>query len=322
MKNITEFNYNCKKVILRLDLNVTIENNIIKNDEKIKASLDTINYLIDNNASVIILSHLGKIKSEEDKKKNTLYKVYEQLCKYLKTNVYFSSSTHGEILESKIKNLKPKDVLLVENTRYEDIPNKLESSCDENLAKYWASLGDIFINDAFGLTHRKHASNYGISKYLSSGVGFLIQKEIEGLKPLFNPTHPFVIIMGGIKIEDKLDVIKNLINKCDYLITGGGIANSFLACKYNVGKSIINKEKTSELEGLLSNYENKILLPTDVVVNKDGEVLVKRIDEVKDNDVIYDIGPETIKNYSNYIKQAKLIFINGTMGKYEEEKYS
>jgi len=177
-KTIKDYHYDNKKVIIRCDLNVPINEGEVTDDTRIKGSLESINYLIDHNAKVIILSHLGKIKTEEDKKNNSLYPVYLKLQKYLNTNVYFSKETRGKTLEEHIRNLKPKEVLLIENTRYEDYPNKLESNCDEELSKYWASLGDIFINDAYGTSHRKHASNVGIAKILPNGIGFLIEKEI------------------------------------------------------------------------------------------------------------------------------------------------
>ena len=214
-KTIKDYQYKDKTVIIRCDLNVPIKNNEIEDDTRINESLSSINYLIDNNAKIIILSHLGKIKTEEDKINNTLYPVYLKLKELLNTNVYFSKELMGESLEEKVKNLKEKEVLLIENTRYADYPDKLESSCDLNLAKYWASLGDIFINDAYGTTHRKHASNVGISQFLPSAIGFLIVKEMTKLDSIMNEsTHPFTVIMGGKKISDKTLVIDNLIKKC------------------------------------------------------------------------------------------------------------
>lgn len=321
MKQIKDFNYNGKKVLLRLDLNVTIKNKKILSETKINESLKTINYLIDNNAKIIIMSHLGKIKTEEDKKNNTLYPVYELLSNKLNTKVYFSSATKGTILENKINNLKSGEVLLVENTRFEDLDNKSESSCNLELAKYWANLADIFINDAFGLSHRKHASNYGISKYLPTAVGFLIAKEVEGLKPIIMPKKPFIIIMGGAKISDKLDIIKGLLPKCDYLLTGGGIANSFLNCSYNVGKSLKDDEKKDELKELLKEYSEKLIIPEDVKILRDENVYEKNIYEINDEDIIYDIGQTTIEKYKNILKSASTIFINGTVGLYEDNRF-
>lgn len=321
MKKITDFDFKNKKVILRLDLNVPIKDGEILSKEKINSSLKTIKYISDLGGKVIILSHLGKIKEEKDKEKNSLFIVYKEMLKEF-NNIYFSSSTHGPVLEEKINNLNDGDILLVENTRFEDLDNKKESSCNEELSKYWASLGDIYINDAFGMTHRKHASNYGISKYLPSGIGFLIEKEIIGLEPVINPKHPFVIIMGGAKVEDKLDIIKGLLPKCDHLLVGGGIANSFLACNYNVGKSLIDEDKIEELKNLLSEYKEKIIIPMDVVIEENENVRNSKIDNLTNDSIIYDIGTETINNYAKYIYEAKTIFLNGTMGLYENDKYS
>ena len=321
MKKITNFDFKNKKVILRLDLNVPIKDEKILSKEKINSSLKTINYISNSGGRVIILSHLGKIKELKDKEKNSLFIVYKEMLKEF-NNIYFSSATHGTVLEEKINNLNNGDILLVENTRFEDLDNKKESSCDEELSKYWASLGDIFINDAFGMTHRKHASNYGISKYLPSGIGFLIEKEIKGLEPVINPIHPFVIIMGGAKVNDKLDIIKGLLPKCDYLLVGGGIANSFLACYSNVGKSLIDEDKIEDLKVLLSEYKEKIIIPTDVIVDENEHIKNLRINNLTNDSTIYDIGSETINNYAKYINDAKTIFLNGTMGLYEDDKYS
>lgn len=321
MKDIRDFDYNNKTVILRCDFNVSIKNGKIISDERIKASLKTINYLIENNAKVVILSHLGKVKTKEDKKKNSLFIVYERLCELLNTNVYFSSSTKGKILEDKIKNLKYGEILLVENTRYEDLEDKKESNASIALSKYWASLGDIFINDAFGMTHRKHASNYGISKYLPSARGFLILKELEGLDKVINPNKPFTIFMGGAKVEDKLDVIKSLLPKCDFLLLGGGIANSFLGINHNIGASLTDESKYSELKKLYDKYKEKIILPVDVHVLNNNKTYVKDINNINNDDIIYDIGTKTLNIYKEYIMKSKTIFINGTAGLYEDKRF-
>ncbi len=321
MKIINELNVEGKKVILRCDLNVSIKDGKIVSDERIIKSLPTIEYLINENAKVIIMSHLGKIKTKEDCEKNSLFLVYQRLCELLKTNVYFSSATRGEILENKINSLQNGEVLLMENTRYEDLDGKKESNCNLNLAKYWASLADYFVNDAFGLSHRKHASNYGISKYLPSAIGFLMKTEITGLKPLINPIKPYVVIMGGAKIEDKLDIIENILPKCDYLLVGGKIANSFLDCVSNIGASEVDESKKDNLKKLLSIYKERIILPVDVKVLSEGIVNEKDINEIADTDIIYDIGNKTASLYKEYIKNAKTIFLNGTMGMYEDERF-
>ena len=321
MKLVTELDVTNKKVILRCDFNVSIKDNKIISDERIRASLETINYLIDHNAKIILMSHLGKVKTKEDAKKNSLYIVYERLCELLNTKVIFSNATRGKELENKISLLKPKEVLLMENTRYEDLNEKAESNASEELSKYWASLGDVFINDAFAMTHRKHASNYGISKYLPSGIGFLIEKEIKGLDLVINPAHPFTVFMGGAKIEDKLDVISKILPKCNYLLVGGGIANSFISCNYNVGASLYNKEKQNELKELLSIYKDKIILPEDFLVLNNGKKYQRKKDEVANDDIILDLGPVTIYTYRHVIEESHTIFINGTAGKYEEEGF-
>ncbi len=321
MKIINELNVKGKKVILRCDLNVSIKDGKIVSDERIIKSLPTIEYLINENAKVIIMSHLGKIKTKEDCEKNSLFLVYQRLCELLKTNVYFSSATSGGILENKINNLQNGEVLLMENTRYEDLDGKKESNCNLDLAKYWASLADYFVNDAFGLSHRKHASNYGISKYLPSAIGFLMETEITGLKPLINPIKPYVVIMGGAKIEDKLDIIENILPKCDYLLVGGKIANSFLDCVSNIGASEVDESKKDNLKKLLSIYKERIILPVDVKVLSEGIVKEKEINEITDTDIIYDIGNKTTNLYKEYIKNAKTIFLNGTMGMYEDERF-
>ena len=320
-KTIKDYQYKDKTVIIRCDLNVPIKNNEIEDDTRINESLSSINYLIDNNAKIIILSHLGKIKTEEDKITNTLYPVYLKLKELLNTNVYFSKELMGESLEEKVKNLKEKEVLLIENTRYADYPDKLESSCDLNLAKYWSSLGDIFINDAYGTTHRKHASNVGISQFLPSAIGFLIEKEMTKLDSIMNEsTHPFTVIMGGKKISDKTLVIDNLIKKCDYLLLGGGMCFTFLkSMNLNTGLSIVDNDNIEYCKNILNNNKDKLILPLDIVT-KDNKI--KNINEISDEDIGYDIGPKTIKEFTHILKNSKRVIVNGPMGVFEEEPFS
>lgn len=321
MKTLKDFEFKGKKVILRSDFNVSIKDGKIISNERITAELPTINYLIEKGAKVIIMSHLGKIKGEEDKKKNTLYIVYEELLKLINTKIIFSPATQGKILEEKISFLQNGEVLLMENTRYEDLENKKESNCDEELSRYWASLGDIFINDAFGMTHRKHASNYGISKFLPTGIGFLIESEIKGLAPILEPEKPFTIIMGGAKLEDKLSLIKSLVSKCDKLLLGGGIANTFLAVSVSIGKSLVSPDLIEEARNLLSIYKERIIMPVDVKVLSKNGTEVKDISNIAGDDIIFDIGPKTIELYKKHIENSETIFLNGTVGKYEEEGF-
>ncbi len=219
-----------------------------------------------------------------------------------------------------LSNLKEKEVLLVENTRYEDVPNKLESTCNEELSQFWASLGDVFINDAYGTCHRAHASNVGIAKLLPNAVGFLVEKEISKLDEIIGEnTRPYSVIMGGKKISDKTLVIDNLIKKCDYLLLGGGMCFTFLKAKgYNIGSSIVDDENIEYCKNILKNYSDKIKLPKDIVT-QDKKVI--SIDSFNEGDIGYDIGPETIKEFTNIVKSSKRVIINGPMGVFEEKPF-
>ena len=323
MKSIKESNIHNKKVILRCDLNVTIKDGNILDETKIIKSLETINYLLNNNNSIIILSHLGKVKSEEDKINNSLYPVYLKLKELLKNNIYFSKELKGSNLEILVNNLKENEILLLENTRYLDYPEKLESGCNDTLSKYWASLGDVFVNDAFGTSHRKHASNYGISKYIESYYGLLMDDEIKKLNELINnPQKPFTVIMGGAKVDDKLELIEKLLDKCDNLIVGGGIANTFLASNnINIGKSLYNKEYIETIKKIYDKYKNKIIIPIDFYVDSLNTKQYRKISDIKNEDIIYDIGHETLNIYKDIIDISNTIFINGTVGLYENELF-
>lgn len=315
MKKITDLELDRKRVIVRVDYNVPIINGIIQDNNRIKESLETINYLIDKNCKIILMSHLGKIKSEEDKINNSLLPVKNELEKLLNKKIEFSKELIGENLERKVENLKEGEILLLENTRYMDFPKKLESNCDKTLSFYWASLADVFILDAFATSHRTHASTYGIASFIDHALGFLVIKEIEHLELIKNENK--TLILGGAKVSDKIGVIKNLINKADKVLIGGAMSASFLYAKgYNVGKTFVDFERIKELQELL--LSGKIIIPIDVVVKNS----IKNIEDVNDNDTILDIGPKTIELFKNNINSNLLTIMNGTMGKYEEEKYS
>lgn len=319
-KTIKDYDLCNKKVIIRCDFNVPINDNKIEDDKRIKMSLQTINYAIDNNAKVILLSHLGKIKKESDKKNNSLEIVADRLSKLLNKEIIFSKDTRSDNLTNLVNNLKNKEVLLIENTRFEDTNGNKESNCDLDLAKYWASLGDIFINDAYATSHRTHASNVGIAKYLPSGIGFLIEKEITKIDSILNEdTHPFTIIMGGKKISDKIPIIENLITKCDYLLIGGAMAFTFLKAKgYDIGNNIIDNENISFCKKILNKYPEKILLPIDIINENNENIEVLNIT----SDIGYDIGKETIKLYCDKIASSKRIVVNGPMGLFEKDQYA
>lgn len=320
-KTIKDYEVKNKTILLRCDLNVPIVNGKIQDDTRINESLKTINYLIKQNAKIVVLSHLGKIKTEEDKKENTLYPVYLKLKEKLETQVYFTNETRGKDLEEKLSKLKNREVLLIENTRYEDLEGKKESSCDEELSTYWAKLGDIYVNDAYGTSHRCHASNVGISKKIPNAIGFLIEKEITKLNEIMNEdTHPFIVIMGGKKISDKTLVIENLIDKCDKILIGGGMCFTFLkAQNINVGNSIVDDENIDFCKKMLKEYPNKIVLPRDIVTHNNQ---IKDINNIDYNDIGYDIGPKTTEEFLKELKLAKRVVINGPMGVFEQKEFS
>lgn len=326
-KTIKDYDLNNKKVIIRCDFNVPLKDGIIGDDTRIKASLKTIKYALDNNAKVILLSHLGKIKEKSDLEKNNLYPVSIRLSELLDKEVFFVNTTRGKDLEDKVNSLKPSEVLLIQNTRYEDLEDKKESTCNEELAKYWASLGEIFINDAYGTSHRAHASNVGIAKYLPSGLGFLVEEEVNKLDNILKEdTHPFIVIMGGAKVSDKIKVIENLITKCDKLLIGGGMAYTFLSSLgHNVGSSLIDTVSLDFCRDILNKYSNKIILPLDNLTATSLEsttCTLKTIDEMSDTDMGLDIGPETIKHFTSILSTAKRVVVNGPMGCFENEMYS
>ena len=326
MKTIRDFDLDKKTIILRCDLNVSIKNGKIIDDTRIVNSIPTIKYLLEHNSKVVILSHLGKVKTVEDKKKNGLEIVYKELTKYLNNKIKFVPYTNNPIIKEEINNMEYGTCILLENTRFEDIDNKKESKQDEELSKYWASLGDIFINDAFGTIHRRHESNYGISKYLNSGIGFLVEKEIENLSKLDNPKRPFAVIMGGAKVSDKISIINGLIEKVDYLFIGGAMAFTFLkAADINVGKSLIEEDMVPICKELLTKYVNKIILPVDFYGSKKFSNLTKKemyfITDTPDYFIGMDIGSQTLNMFKNELKDVETIFMNGPLGVYEFSKY-
>ncbi len=323
MKTIRDFDLNSKRVLIRVDFNVPIKNGVITDDNRIKESLNTINYAIDNNAKVILFSHLGRVKEEEDLAKNDLLPVSVRLSELLGKEVKFINRTRGSELEDAINNMNNGDVILVQNTRYEDLDGKKESSNDPELGKYWASLGDVFINDAFGTSHRAHASNVGIASILPSGIGFLVEKELNNMLPVINnPTHPFTVILGGSKVSDKIGVIKNLIDKCDYLLIGGGMAYTFLKAEgKEIGKSLVEDEYLDYAKELLGKTD-KIILPVDNVVSDSLESTTSRITkDINPDEMGLDIGPETVELFRKYITLSKTIVWNGPVGVFENPLY-
>ena len=316
MKIVTDANVKGKKVIVRVDFNVPIKDGKIMDDTRIVGSLKTINYLVENDAKVILLSHLGRVKSEEDKKTNSLKIVADHLSSLVKVPVYFIPETRGTVLETAINNLLNGEIIVVENTRFEDFPTTLESSCDETLSKYWASLADIFVLDAFGTCHRCHASTYGISKYIPSYAGFLVDSEVKMLNKAMKEKR--TLVLGGAKVDDKIGVINNLIPSSDKVLIGGAMCFTFLKVKgFNTGESLISEENIDYVKELLDKYSNKIILPVDFVTQNG----VKKITDFESKDIGYDIGPKTIELFEQELKNSNLVLWNGPLGKYEEKEY-
>ena len=314
MHNMKDLNLNNKKVIVRVDYNVPMKDGVIVDNNRIVSSLETINYLISENAKIILMSHMGKIKTEEDKANNTLLPVKSELEHLLNKEVNFCSELKGETLEKEVNDLLPGEILLLENTRYMDYPEKLESGCDEGLSKYWASLADAFILDAFGSCHRAHASTYGIAKYLPHAVGFLVEKEVKELDKIKNEKK--TLILGGAKVSDKIGVIKNLLPTSEKVLIGGAMCATFLEAKgVDTGKTFVDMDYLLEARDLINT--GKIILPIDVVT----ESGVKSLERINEYESILDLGLETIDLYKQNINPDYMILLNGTLGKYEEEKY-
>lgn len=316
MQSIKGIDVTGKRVIVRVDYNVPITDGKIDDDTKILASLKTINYLLDKKAKIILLSHLGRIKSQADKESHSLEIVAKHLSTFVSCGIYFIPFTRGEIVNKTIENMNNGEIVILENTRFEDYPKSLESSCDEALSKYWASLGDIFVLDAFGSAHRCHASTYGISKYLPSYSGFLVDNEVSMLDKAIHQRK--TLILGGAKVDDKIGVIDNLINTSDNILLGGAMCFTFLkASGVNVGESIVSDDKIRYAKSLLDTHGNKIILPIDVVTN-DG---VKDVTNIENSGIGYDIGPKTINKYKELLINSKLILWNGPLGMFEDPKY-
>lgn len=328
---VSDLDVKGKKVLMRVDFNVPIKNGVIGNDNRIVAALPTINYIIEHDGKAILFSHLGRIKKEEDKKELSLRPVAERLAELLNKPVTFVPATRGAQLEDAINNMNDGDVLLVENTRFEDLDGKKESGNDPELGKYWASLGDVFVNDAFGTAHRAHCSTVGVTEFLDTAVcGYLIQKELKFLgEAVNNPVRPFVAILGGAKVSDKIAVINNLLEKVDTLIIGGGMAYTFLKAQgYEVGSSLVEADRIDYAKEMIEKAAAKgvkFLLPVDHRVAtefKDVEPVVTEDQNIPAGSMGLDIGPKTEALYADAIKDAKTVIWNGPMGVFEFENFN
>ena len=321
---IKDLDLNNKKVIIRVDFNVPIKEGKIVDNTRIVNSLETIKYAMDRASKVILLSHLGRIKTLEDKDKNSLELVACELEKLLNKKVLFVKELEFDKIKDIISNSED-NLILLENTRFYDLDGKLESGCSKELATNYASIADIFINDAFGTIHRAHASNVGIASILPSGIGFLVEKELRELEYLNDPERPYIVIMGGSKVSDKIKVIENLVTKCDKLIIGGAMAFTFLKAEgINTGKSLVEDEYIDFCKDIINKYEDKIILPVDVLVSSeisDKEFNNKKVDELNNTDIGLDLGYTTIDMIKEIIDNSKTIFWNGPLGYYEIDVY-
>ncbi|MBM6506718.1 MULTISPECIES: phosphoglycerate kinase [Staphylococcus] len=327
-KIVSDLELKDKTVLVRADFNVPLKDGEITNDNRIVQALSTIKYIIEQGGKVVLFSHLGKVKEESDKESLTLKPVADDLSKKLNKDVVFVPETRGEKLESSIKDLKAGDVLLVQNTRFEDLDGKKESKNDPELGKYWASLGDVFVNDAFGTAHREHASNVGISTHLETAAGFLMEKEIKFIGGVVNDPHkPVVAILGGAKVSDKIGVIKNLLNIADKILIGGGMAYTFLKAQgKEIGLSLLEEDKIDFAKELLESNGDQIVLPIDAKVAKefsnDAEITEVSIDEIPKDQESMDIGPKTVELFNKELQGAHTVVWNGPMGVFEFSNFA
>ena len=328
-KSIKDLNLNGKKVILRVDFNVPIADGKIADMKRIDAALPTIKYVLDNGASIILLSHLGRIKTEEDKKSKSLKIVADKLKEMLPNKITFINETRSKEITKAAKSLKPSEILFLENTRFEDLNKKAESSNNPTLAKYWASLGDVFVNDAFATAHRAHASTVGIANYVKeSALGFLMEEEVKELSKLLKDfKRPFIAIIGGAKVSDKLKVLEKLFTIADKVLIGGGMAYTFKkALGKEIGTSIFEQDRIEDVKKYLSLYKDKIVLPIDNAItrefaNNPAVFTSSKNDNIPADYMGLDIGPETIRLFSREIANAKTIFWNGPLGVTEFSEY-
>lgn len=326
---INDISVNGKKVLIRVDFNVPMKDGVITDDNRIQAALPTINHVINHGGKAILFSHLGRVKTEEDKPANSLKSVAKRLQELLEKKVTFISETRGEKLEKAIQDMHDGDILMFENTRFEDINGSKESKCDNTLGAYWASLGDVFINDAFGTAHRAHASNVGIANHISqTAAGLLLEKEIKFIgEAVNNPKRPFIAVLGGAKVSDKISVISNLLNIADKVIIGGGMAYTFLKSQgYDIGTSLVELDKLDLAKELLVKGKDKILLPIDFAFTSEFKDETPThygpITDIRPGEMSLDIGPKTIKVFTEELSKAKTIVWNGPMGVFEFENFS
>ncbi len=327
-KIVSDLNVKGRKVLIRVDFNVPMKNGVITDDTRIRAALPTIQYVVENGGKAIVFSHLGRIKEEADFAKNDLTPVYKRLEELIGRPVKFVNATRGAELEEAAANLGEGEILMFQNTRYEDLEGKKESKNDPELGKYWASLGEVFVNDAFGTAHRAAASNVGIAANVSeTAAGFLLEKEIKYIGGAVDePVRPYIAILGGAKVSDKIGVIEALCEKADKILIGGAMMFTFLkALGKNIGASKCEDDKIELAKELLAKAGDKLVLPVDAVCSKefaDVPGVVKSVEEFAADDMGLDVGPATLELFASVLAGAKTVVWNGPMGVFEMENYA
>lgn len=330
-KIVTDLQVNGKKVLMRVDFNVPMKNGVITDENRIVQALPTIKYVLENGGKAIVFSHLGKVKTEEDLEKRNIAPVAVRLAELLGKPVKFINATKGPELEVAIAGMKDGEVVMFQNTRYEDLNGKAESKNSEELGKYWASLGDLFVNDAFGTAHRAHASNVGIAANIGAGntaAGFLMEKEIKFIGGVVsNPVKPLVAILGGAKVSDKIGVIENLLEKADKVLVGGAMMFTFLrALGKQTGTSLVEEDKIELAKELLAKANGKLILPIDAVIaaefNNDAPHTTVSVDAIPEGQMGLDVGAKTVELFTKEINGAKTVIWNGPMGVFEMPNYA
>lgn len=323
-KIVRDVDVNGKTVLIRVDFNVPMQDGVITDDNRIVQALPTIKDVMNRGGKLVLFSHLGRVKKEEDKAGMSLAPIAEKLAEYLEQDVQFVPFTRGPELEAAIKALQPGQVLMFENTRFEDINGKKESGNDPELGQYWASLGDVFVNDAFGTAHRAHASNVGVATYSKeSAAGFLLEKEIKFIGDAVDePKRPFVAILGGAKVGSKIGVITNLLKKADTILIVGGMSYNFLKVQgYEIGTSLCEEDLLPLAKELLEQAQGKLVLPLDIRVTKefsnDAPSRLADYNDIKADEMGLDIGPKTLAKYKEILADAKTVVWNGPAGVFE-----
>lgn len=318
-----------KTVLVRLDLNVPVVDGVISDDNRIRQALPTLNLLRKQGAKVVVFSHFGRVKTEEDKAKKSLKLVSEALASHLGVPVTFVPHTRGAVLESAIAALQPGEVCMFENTRFEDVDGKKESKNDPELGRYWASLGDVFVNDAFGTAHRAHASNVGIASNMDEVYpGYLMEKEMVVFESLLtHPKRPFIAVLGGAKVSDKIGVIQNLLKIADKVIIGGGMSYTFLKAQgYEIGTSLVEEDKLDLARELLTQGKDKLVFAQDFKVTQafsnDAPIRIAAFDDFQADEMGLDIGPKTLELFSGLLKTAQTVVWNGPVGVFEMSNFA